>query len=67
MEQSGNADLTEYDASYFVSVVRIMIEGELFKESAHFMEIALQNGECDFEARYFYAFSFFKIGELLIA
>jgi tetratricopeptide (TPR) repeat protein len=63
MEDQGNDDLSDYGPQFFVPIVRMMIEGEIWEDGIYLMEIGLQSDGKDLEGNYMYAFCMFKEGE----
>jgi tetratricopeptide (TPR) repeat protein len=60
MEDQGNDDLGDYGPQFFVPIVRMMIEGEIWDDGIYLMEIGLQSNGKDLEGNYMYAFCLFK-------
>lgn len=63
MEEQGNGDLSDYGPQFFVPIVRMMIEGEIWDDGIYLMEIGLQSEGKDFEGNYMYAFCLFQAEE----
>lgn len=60
MEETNNEDLAETDIGLFKTIVRTMIEGEIWEDGAYLMEVALGSNKLDLEAGYLHAFCLFN-------
>ena len=60
MEQEQSDELAEIDISLFKTIVRIMIEGEIWEDGAYLMDLAVGYNKLDLEAGYLHAFCLFN-------
>ena len=60
MEENEDGDLDEYTCEYFLPLTRILIECEMWEESAFLMEVGINNEEGHLEGNYLYAFALFN-------
>jgi hypothetical protein len=56
IEKTNDEDLLDYPAEMLVSIVRMMIEGEIWEDGAYLAEIATSNDHENYEAAYMLAF-----------
>jgi tetratricopeptide (TPR) repeat protein len=63
LEDKTDSDLSEYGPGFFISIVRMMIEGEIWEDGIYLMEVGLQSNSKDLEGNYLYAFCLFKAEE----
>ena len=60
IEQHQDEDLLDYPSTMLVAIVRMMIEGAIWKDGAYLAEIAATNDHSNYEAIYMLAFCTFN-------
>lgn len=60
LESANSHSIAELDINLFKTIVRIMIEGEIFEDAVYVLEVGLSINKFDLETNYLYAFCLYN-------